>query len=53
MLPIKKSLDSFLVTNAKDNILKTLSLQNLNEIESITLQFINTRGINDDIFFYV
>ncbi len=50
MLPIKKSLDSFLMTSAKDNILKTLSLQNLNEIESITLQFVNTRGVNDDVF---
>ncbi len=51
MLPIKKSLDSFLVTNAKDNILKTSSLQNFNEIESITLQFINTQSVNDDVFF--
>ncbi len=51
MLSIKKSLDSFRVTSAKDNIVKTLSLQNLNEIESITLQFINTQGVNDDVFY--
>ncbi len=51
MLPIKKSLDTFLITNAKDNILKTSSLQNFNEIESITLQFINTREISDDTFY--
>ncbi len=51
MLPIKKSLDSFLLTGAKDNILKTSSLQNFNEIESITLQFINTREISDDTFY--
>ncbi len=51
MLPIKKSLGSYLVTSAKDNILKTSSLQNFNEIESITLQFINTREVNDDTFY--
>ncbi len=51
MLSIKKSLDSFHVANAKDNILKTSSLQNFNEIESITLQFLNTRDINDDAFY--
>ncbi len=51
MLPIKKSLESYLLTSAKDNILKTSSLQNLNEIESITLQFINTREVNDDTFY--
>ncbi len=51
MLSIKKSLDSFHVATAKDNILKTSSLQNFNEIESITLQFLNTRDINDDAFY--
>lgn len=51
MLSIKKSLDVFHVATAKDNILKTSSLQNFNEIESITLQFINTRDINDDTFY--
>ncbi len=51
MLPIKKSLESYLLTSAKDNILKTSSLQNFNEIESITLQFINTREVNDDTFY--
>ncbi len=51
MLPIRKSLESFHVTSAKDNILKTLSLQNFNEIESITLQFINTNEPNDDVFY--
>ncbi len=51
MLSIKKSLDLFHVANAKDNILKTSSLQNFNEIESITLQFLNTRDINDDAFY--
>ncbi len=51
MLSIKKSLDLFHVATAKDNILKTSSVQNFNEIESITLQFINTRDINDDAFY--
>lgn len=51
MLLIKKNIDLFSVAIAKDNILKTSSLQNFNEIESITLQFINTRDINDDAFY--
>lgn len=51
MLPIQKSLESFQLSSSKDNLLKTSSLFNCNEIESITLQFINTRPINDDVFF--
>ncbi len=51
MLPIKKSLETFQLANSKDLVLKTSELQSFNEIDSITLQFLNTRPINDDVFF--
>ncbi len=51
MLPIQKSLESAHLASSRDNLLKTSSLFHSNEIDSITLQFINTRPINDDIFF--
>ncbi len=51
MLPIQKSLESFHLSSSKDNLLKTSTLFNFNEIESVTLQFINTRPINDDAFY--
>ncbi len=51
MLPIKKSLESFHFTGSQDNLLKISSLLYFNEIDSITLQFINTRPINDEVFY--
>lgn len=51
MLSIQKSLESTHVSSSKDNLLKTSTLFHFNEIESITLQFINTRPLNDDLFF--
>ncbi len=51
MFPIKKSLESFHFTGSQDNLLKISSLLYFNEIDSITLQFINTRPINDEVFY--